>query len=169
MISPELLRRYPYFAGLSEDRLVELADAAHEEDVPAGTVLFREGETLCCVFVVVHGAVGLTLAVPVREAQPSVARQLTGDLPTREIMVSSVGTGEVFAWSALVPPYRATATARALTDCRLLAFDATRLRAMFEQDCCFGYRMLQVALQVARDRLRDTRIEALMLAAERGA
>ncbi len=167
MISPELVRRYPFSAGLSEEQIIALAKTATEQDVPAGEVLFREGDTLCCVYVVVQGAVAINIAVPDRDAAQSVANQITGEMPTTNITVSTAGTGEVFSWSALVEPYLATASAVTLTPCKLIAFDCNELRKLFEKDCCFGCRMMQVAIQIARDRLRDTRIEALVLAAEK--
>ena len=167
MISPELVRRYPFSAGLNEDQIVALAKTATEQDVPAGEVIFKEGDRLCCVYVVVQGAVAINIAVPDREKSESVADRITGEMPTTDITVSTVGTGEVFAWSALVEPYLATASAVTLTPCKLIAFDCDQLRERFTQDCCFGYRMMQVAIQIARERLSDTRIEALTLMAER--
>jgi hypothetical protein len=36
MVSPELIRRYPFFAGLDYDQLVKLAKVAQEYKVEAG-------------------------------------------------------------------------------------------------------------------------------------
>ncbi len=167
MISPELVRRYPFSAGLTDEQIVALAQTATEQDFPAGAVIFKEGDRLCCVYVVVQGAVAINIAVPDKGQSDSVADQITGEMPTTDITVSTAGTGEVFAWSALVEPYLATASAVTLTDCKLIAFDCNALRKIFKQDCNFGYKMMQVAIQIARDRLRDTRVESLMLAAQR--
>ncbi|MBC7337778.1 MAG: cyclic nucleotide-binding domain-containing protein, partial [Clostridia bacterium] len=36
MVSPEMLRRYPYFAKISEESLKEIAMMAEERSYPAG-------------------------------------------------------------------------------------------------------------------------------------
>ena len=43
MISPEVLRRYPYFAGISEESLKQVAMIADETCVAAGNGQARRG------------------------------------------------------------------------------------------------------------------------------
>jgi CRP-like cAMP-binding protein len=73
----------------------------------------------------------------------------------------TVSPGDVFGWTGLVPPFIATAGAKTLTPCRIIAFDTKELMEKFEDDCRFGYVMTQKAAQVMRDRLHDMRIESL--------
>ena len=42
-----------------------------------------------------------------------------------------------------------------------IAFDAQELLAIFEDECGFGYQMIQKIAQVVLDRLRDMRTESL--------
>lgn len=161
MISPELVRRYPFFAGLNEEQIVALAKSATEKAVPEGEYIFQEGEKLCCFYLVAQGAVAIVIEVPDQSTQHPVAEQLAGELKTKNIVVSTVGSGEMFGWSALVEPNIATAGARALTPCRLLAFDCDKLRKAFEKNCRFGYLMMQKAAQTIRGRLRDLHVESL--------
>ena len=42
MISPETLRRYPHFAGLSEDCLKQVAAISEERSFSAGERIFEE-------------------------------------------------------------------------------------------------------------------------------
>ena len=86
----------------------------------------------------------------------------------RELVVSTSGPGEVFAWSALVPPCVAISSGKAQTPCRAVAFDCGELRARFEDDPRFGFLMTQKAAQVIRDRLRDMHLESLGQADARG-
>jgi CRP-like cAMP-binding protein len=80
---------------------------------------------------------------------------------TRDIVISTIGPGEMFGWSGLVPPHKATASAKAQTDCRVIVFDCNQLLDVFVDDCEFGYTMAQKAAQVIGERLRDIRIESL--------
>ncbi|MCB9418748.1 MAG: Crp/Fnr family transcriptional regulator [Ardenticatenaceae bacterium] len=161
MISPELLRRYPFFAGLSHEHLVSLANAAEEMSVEAGHNFFQEEDKLDCFYLLVKGSIGIGISVPDREAKQNVSGQLLGELKTKDVTISTVGTGDVFAWSALISPYTATANGKALTDCQVIAFDAEKLLKLFEKQPDFGYLMSQKASQLIRNRLRDLRIESL--------
>lgn len=161
MISPEVLRRYPFFAGLLHEHLVALADVAEELRVDDGSYFFHEGDLLGSFYLNLQGSVGVVFELPAEDAAQTVAGQLVGEFPTRDVVISSVGSGNAFGWSGLVPPYRATASAKALTDCRVIAFDCERLRQMFEDDCELGFRMTQKAAEVMQSRLRDLRIETL--------
>jgi CRP/FNR family cyclic AMP-dependent transcriptional regulator len=162
MISPELLRRYPFFAGLSHDQIVKLAKVGNELPVDAEHYFFHEGETLDCFNLVVEGAVAIVIEVPDQGVEQKLAGQLTGELQTKDVVVSAVGPGEVFGWSGLVPPHKATTSVKATTPCRVIAFNCQELLQAFDDDCRFGYVMMQKTAQIIRDRLRDIRIESLV-------
>ncbi|MBN1219730.1 MAG: Crp/Fnr family transcriptional regulator [Anaerolineae bacterium] len=161
MISPEVLRRYPFFAGLNYDHLVALAKVAEELVVETDHYFFHEGDSLDHLYLVVEGAVAIVIEVPARDVEHKLAEQFTGDLKTDEIVLSAVGPGEVFGWSALVPPPEVTNSGKATTPCRVIAFDAKELLKIFERDYNFGYLMIQKMAQVVRGRLRDMRTESL--------
>jgi CRP-like cAMP-binding protein len=161
MISPELLRRYPFFAGLEDSQILALAQVAVKEKVDEGHYFFHEEDKLDTFYLVVEGEVAVIIEVPDQAVEQKVSGQLTGKLQTKDIVISTVGPGEVFAWSGLVPPHEATASAKAATACWVVAFDGDQLRHKFEEDCRFGYIMMQKAAEVSRGRLRDLRIESL--------
>lgn len=162
MISPELIRRYPFFAGLDHGQIDLLAQVAQERSVDEGHRFFREGDVLDAFYLLVEGSVAIVMEVPDREAAgEDVAGQLTGEMKTKDIVVSGIGTGDVFGWSCLVAPHEASAGAVAKTECRVVAFDGGQLAKAFEDDWRLGYLMSQKAANVMRDRLRDMRIESL--------
>lgn len=161
MISAELIRRFPFFAGLSYDQIVTLAKTAGELTVEAEHYFFHEGDTLQSFYLVLEGAVAIVIEVPNPEVVHKLSDQLTGKLQMSEIVISAVGPGEVFGWSALVPPHQATTTGKAATRCRVISFDCQELRQIFDDDCKFGYVMMQKTAQIIRDRLRAMRIETL--------
>lgn len=163
MVSPELIRRYPIFAGLSLEQITILAEVAEEMTVEADYYFCHEGEELDRFYIVLEGRVGILVDLPVQGVKQPVSRQITGNLKTREVVVSSIQAGEMFAWSALVPPHTATSSAKTLTSSHVVSFDCRELRKKFEEDCRFGYLMEQKAAQLIRQRLRDLRIESLSL------
>lgn len=161
MVSPELIRRYPFFAGLKHEHIAALADAAVEQAVNADHIFFREGETLEQFFFLLEGAVAIVIELPDNNEKQPVSGQLLGTFHNKDVVVSTVGPGEVFGWSGLVPPPMTTAKAKALTTCRVLVFDCPPLLQAFSQDCEFGYLMMQRAARVIRNRLHDMHIQSL--------
>ncbi|MBS1253753.1 MAG: hypothetical protein MAG451_02806 [Anaerolineales bacterium] len=161
MVSPELIRRYPFFSGLSIDQINTLAKVGSEKAVEEGHYFFHEDEELNDFYLVVEGAVAIVFEVPERDVEHKVSEQFNRELKTRDVVISTVGPGAVLGWSGLVPPHKATAGGRALTPCRVIAFDCRELQKTFEEDCRFGYLMMQKAAQIIGRRLRDTRIQSL--------
>jgi CRP-like cAMP-binding protein len=161
MISPELLRRYPFFAGLSHEEIVSMAKVGSAIHVEAGHFFFHENDQLDNFYLVVEGAVAIVIEVPDQDVEHKLSGQLTGDLQMKDVVISAIGPGEVFGWSALVPPHGATTSAKATTPSHVIAFDCRELLQIFEDDCRFGYLMTQKAAQIIRERLRAMRIESL--------
>ena len=167
MISPELIRRYPFFVGLSHENIVLLANLGQELSVPEGHMFFSEGDEIQELYITVEGAVGIVIDVPQRGADHAVSEQLTHAYATEGIVMSTAGPGQVFGWSGLVSPFETFAGAKALTPCRVISFDCAELRKAFAADCQFGYVMMENTARVVRQRLRDLRIESLAMAAEK--
>lgn len=149
MITPELISRYHFFSNLDIHQLEALASIAEGITIDVNQYIFLEGDELNAFYIVVEGAVG-------------IVRRLEGK---SDAVVSAVGPGHVFAWSAMVPPHIATASAKALTPCWLIAFDRKKLMTIFQKDCHFAYIMMQKIVQISRDRLLDARIESLVFMA----
>jgi CRP/FNR family cyclic AMP-dependent transcriptional regulator len=158
MISPELLRRYPFFAGLTADQLVTIARSAEELEFEAGQYLFHEGRTLNTFYLILEGKVDITIGL-LEHGEKKPSTELAEK--RREIVLSTVSAGEIFAWSALVPPHHATSNGRAATNCRVVAFDRPPLQTAFEADPSFGYQMMLRVAQIARDRLQSLHNESL--------
>jgi CRP-like cAMP-binding protein len=145
MISPEILRRYPFFCCLNEDQQKAIAMITEEIQVEPGTVLFREGQAVQALYVLVEGDVDLYYAA-------------SGNAHD-EFLVGEVNVGEAFGISALIEPYTLTATARVASWSRLLKIDAPALRALCEVDCKMGYALTRQVAQIALERLHFARVE----------
>ena len=161
MVSAELLRRYPFFSGLSHEYLMRLAKISDEISVDAEHYFFHEDEDLDTFYLTLEGAIAIVIELPEKDVQHKVSEQFLRELKTKDVIVSTVGSGDIFGWSGLVPPYKSTAGAKAVTDCRVVAIQSQELRDLFNEDCRFGLLMTQKAAQIIRERLRDLRTETL--------
>jgi len=164
MISTEMLRRYPFFSCLSHDQLVTLAMAGEELYAEAGHYFFYEGDKLRSLFFLIEGKVDICVRIPDRNVEQVVSEQIMGNFIAEHVTVSSISPGQIFAWSSIIPPNVSTASAKAVVPSRVVAFDCQELMQAFQDDCPFGYLMLQKVAGVLRQRLRDMRIQSLAFA-----
>lgn len=109
----EYLRRVPLFAALEDDHLAELLEMSDEVEVPAGHVIFREGDAGDNLYVVLTGE--LEVSKRVREVDDLIATR---------------GPGEVVGEMALVNGKPRTATVRAFRDSRLLRVGQEAFRSL---------------------------------------
>ncbi len=161
MISTELIRRYTFFAGLNPDQLKHVAQVAQELNVEAGYSFFREGDELDTFYIVTEGIVDLAIEIPDQLKEHSLTSQLTNNLDMVDITVSNAREGNVFGWSAIIPPNISTASATASVACTVLAFDCAQLQPILDDDCEFALQLSLRAAQIIRSRLRDMRVESL--------
>ena len=57
MVSTELIRRYPFFAGLTLEQVSAMASAASEENVEAGHFFLHEKDETPYLYLVIEGEV----------------------------------------------------------------------------------------------------------------
>jgi CRP-like cAMP-binding protein len=161
MISPELLRRFQFAAGLSHEQIVAIAKISEETQVEADTYFFHDGDKVDKFYIVKEGAVAVLFEIPDREEGSAVSEQLTGELAMKEVVISTKGTGSPFGWAGIIPPHEAFASAKAIAPTKVIQIDCLELRKMFETDAEFAYLMTTRAAQVMREQLRDLSIETL--------
>jgi len=143
MISPEALRRYHYFANVSEDSLKALAMIAEEKEVPEGTEMFREGDAADTLHVITQGEVEI--------------RYLLGS--GEERTVDTLVGGELLCWSAMIEPYKATAIGTTAKDTHLICLDAEKVRAACDKDPLLGYQLTRQIAKLLAQRLESARIQ----------
>ncbi len=142
MVSPELLRRFPYFSGVSHETLRKLAMLAEEKAFAEGETVFREWERADHLYIVLSGQVDI--------------RFIVGGEPRT---VDTVEQREMLLWAALVEPYRTTGIGVAARDTKVLAFEATQLRRLCAEDPRLGYSLMREAVKAIADRLEGTRVQ----------
>jgi len=156
MISPETLRRYPYFAGVDDSCLKAVAAISEERSFNAGEKVFEEsGELKASAHIYEKGPEASHLMILTR-GQVDIAFELTND---RKVIVGTLAPGELMSISALVPPYHLTASGIAKEDGSLIQIKAPELRELLEENPELGYRLMSGVSQALLSRLNQTRIE----------
>ena len=143
MISPEILRRYPYFASISDESLKAIAMMAEEKTVPAGTHLFGEGDPADTLNIIAKGEVDIQYVLG------------SGERRTVDTLVD----GDLLVWSALVEPYKATAVGTTTKETRLVVIEGKRLRALCDKDPMVGYRLMTEVAKLLAHRLEGARVQ----------
>jgi CRP-like cAMP-binding protein len=142
MDSRELLR-YPYFAGLPQSALAELAWISTLRPFKAGERLIEEGAPATHLLIVKSGEVDI------------IYRMGNG----RDVTAESVIRGGVVGWSALLEPFRLTATLVGSKDGELIAIEGGKLRELCEMDTWLGYQLMVEIAKGLRDRLTGLRVQ----------
>jgi CRP/FNR family transcriptional regulator, cyclic AMP receptor protein len=155
MISPEILRRYPFFAHLDEEELAQIAMISEESSFEKGDTIFKEGQKADSLYLLEEGSVDLFYHTQEEHDPRSI----------RKFLVGEINPGEVFAISVFIDPFILTATAVAAQKGDLLKIKGAELRAMFDKDNRMAYHLMVQLMKVFSDRLYFTRVQ---LAAERG-
>lgn len=148
MISPELLRRYPFFGPFSDQEQKEIAMMADEMDAAEGTILFEIEQDADILYLLVTGGVDL-YDVSVDEHDPSLRK---------EFFVGEIDPGEILSISAVIEPHKVTATAKVSTPSHLVKIDALKLRAYADNNPMFGYKLMHQVAKLSLERLAETRV-----------
>jgi len=149
MVSPELLRRYPFFGYLDEKQLRAVAMIAEEVVPDTGETLFEIEQPAEALYLLTEGSIELYYVV---------ADELAPKL-RKEFYISDIGPGEVFGISALIEPYIYTSAGRVAGPSRVLKIEGAGLRALCELDCKLGYGLMRQLAKAALERLHDTRVQ----------
>ncbi|GAB6165183.1 cyclic nucleotide-binding domain-containing protein [Thermostilla marina] len=143
MVSPELLRRYPYFTNISEESLKQIAMLAEEKKFPAGVQLFNEGDPANYLNVIVSGEVNIQYLLG------------SGEKRTVDTLVD----GDILCWSALVEPYKTTAIGTTSKETHVIAIDAAKLRELCAKDPMVGYQLMLEIAKLLAHRLEGARVQ----------
>lgn len=134
-------------AGLTSHARETLAALAELREVDPGAVLLREGADTERFGVLLNGLLSLRVAV---------AGRGTATLMTVE-------PGDVFGWSAAVPPFRATSTVVALETSEVVLLQADALRDLLRDDEQLALALYPRLLESVSRRLTATRTQLLDL------
>jgi CRP/FNR family transcriptional regulator, cyclic AMP receptor protein len=143
MISTERLRRHPHFASVSDENLKKVAMLCKLVEFHEGDVILAEGEDADGLLILEEGEVDIVY--------------LLGDQSTS--VVDTIVSGELLGWSALLEPYKLTATGIAKNSGCLIEVQAAGLRELCEADHELGSLMMTQVARALRGRLGATRVQ----------
>jgi CRP-like cAMP-binding protein len=134
-----------FTTGMSPDARERLAALGTLAEVAEGAAVVREGLPCTALGVVVVGRIALRLRLP------------GGD----ERTILTVDPGDVFGWSAILPPAIATSTGIAVQPTTAVLFDGERLSAALAADCDLAAAIYRRLLTSVARRLVATRLQLL--------
>jgi CRP-like cAMP-binding protein len=149
MVSPELLRRYPFFSLLNDSQLKAIAMIAEEESIPSGATILEEGEPAEYFYLLLEGSVDLFYTIKA-DYHPE---------QRREVPVGVINPGEPFGISALIEPHVLTSTTRSAADCKVINVEALALRRLLENDPGMSCILIRQVAKSAIERLNATRVQ----------
>ncbi len=148
MVSLGLLQRFPFFSFMNEKQLKAIAMIAEELSLEPGDVLVEANMPADAFYFVTRGNLPYYMVVT-SEHIPDYRR---------EYFVGYINPEEIFGISALLEPYRYTATMRADKPCKVIKIDAPALRALCEVDPQLSVGLMRAVAIAAMERLQMTRV-----------
>ena len=147
MVGLEALRKSDLFEGLSDDELAAIAKMAREEVYDTGATIFRENEVAKNLYIVREGRVAILI---------DIGRG-------KQTVIDTIGRNGSFGWSAMVPPYILTGTAKTIERTRLIVINGHDLRCLCRMNCATCYTIMEKLATIVSSRLKDTRLQLISL------
>ena len=146
MISIELLRRYPFFAMLTDEQLKAIALIAEERTYPKETLLVKENTPANKLLLLLEGDVDLVFSGG-------------GEGAISNALVGSIAPGEMLGVSSLIEPYIYISSARATVPVKVMELDGLAVRALMQVDKTLGYALMSNVASAVLERLKYTQVE----------
>lgn len=144
-VTPDQLRQIRCLQDIDEEYLGPIAALARVVEFPAGKVLYREGQPLTNIYLILSGSISIEICAP--------------GVGCRRIM--TVSAGDLLGITPAVGQSLSTGTTRTLAPTKAIELNAGQVLTLCEHNPRFGYDfMRQVALAIAQ-RLNATRLQLL--------
>jgi CRP/FNR family cyclic AMP-dependent transcriptional regulator len=140
-VTTPALAGHPFLRGMPPGQLDALAAAASDVTFPAGHRIFEEGGFAGKFWLIQSGHVAVDVHVP----------------GGGQVIIDTVGIGELLGCSWLFLPYRWAFGGVCVTAVRVFEFDATAIRERCAADPDFGAELRERLLRVLARRLQSTR------------
>jgi CRP-like cAMP-binding protein len=143
-----ILKKFNFFKGLDDVKLDLISALCKEKSYQIGELCQTEGQSDNQVHFIVKGMVGAAIHIPNISCN------------TSEIILDTLGPGEVFGWSALIngTPW---STLKVLEATDILIINAEELINLCERDTRLGYILMKNLSILIAIRLKRNRISTL--------
>jgi CRP/FNR family transcriptional regulator, cyclic AMP receptor protein len=136
----EFLGSVELFSGLNEQELRKIKRLCRPDDRGPGEVVYKEGDEVEDICLVVEGEVSLRYEMPGRDS-------------AREHTISIIRPANVFGWSALVPPYKITLSSYVGDRrCKFYRISRKDLTTLFAENPRIGYVCMRNLTRVIANR-----------------
>jgi CRP-like cAMP-binding protein len=142
MISAEWLKKTELFGNLDETRLNTVLSRSSVDSFPEGKTIFRQGEEATRLYILIEGAIHLT-----------VKAQEQTDFMTSRIEKE----GAAFGIPSLIEPFRYNVTATCLKPSKVLTIEAGHLMKNMEEDPKMGLEVMKKLTSIYFNRLNALR------------
>jgi len=142
MVSAEWLKKTELFGSLNESHLNTVLSRSSVESFPAGKIIFRQGEEALRLYILIEGAVNLT--VKTQEQTDFMASKIEKE-------------GATFGIPSLIEPFRYNVTATCLSPTRVLVIGADHLMEQMEENPEMGMEVMKKLASIYFNRLNALR------------
>lgn len=150
----EELKNSFVFRKLDEEELEKILPLCTEEEHPAGTELYREGNFADKLYIVRKGKTALDLK-----------NNMVPYGPPNRMIVDMISPGDTMGWSAVVQPHIYTLSCRCVEDCSLISISGLGLMDLISRECHIGLKVMTAIAKIIATRLTHTRV---LIIGERG-
>jgi CRP/FNR family transcriptional regulator, cyclic AMP receptor protein len=141
----DVLVDQPFFAGMTDEQVRTVAEAATLVSFDEGGVIFVEGGPARYSYLILEGDVALTLRTQEHGSK----------------IIQTLHRGDFVGWSWMYPPYRWSFDANLQTDVKAVQFDGPKLKKIALADPELGYAMMRRFTEVIVTRMQALRIQLL--------
>ena len=143
MVSTEALKDFNLFAALNEAEIAKIAKLCQEHAYEKDAIVFTAGGWATDIYLLKTGKVAIQIELVIYDYEIRAT-------------IYTVGKGETFGWSALVPPHRLTASARCQEKADVITINGKELLELLQKDNHIGYIVMKNLSALISSRLAST-------------
>lgn len=159
------LSQFPFFSGLSKDRLAEIEAFSMVQTLDQGDVVFNSDEPARNLYGLCEGEISLSLLfrekIITKDIKYEEYIRTHVEIFEKPVIIEKVKNKDIFGWSAMVSPERMTATAKCENNCEVVLIPASDLKRIFNRDTELGYILASRVSSIIAQRL-NSRTEKLV-------
>jgi CRP-like cAMP-binding protein len=143
MVTPAWLKNTELFSGLEEPQIIVILSHSSVESLPKGKIIFHQGEEAHRLYILIEGAISLTV-----KTEEKV-----------DFMTSTIDKeGALFGMPSLLEPFRYNVTATCLKPSEVLLIAADQIMKVIEQDPRIGMEIMKKLASIYFNRLNEMRV-----------